>query len=498
MEDEAEKMMALKRAYADIILNTAKEAAARIMASERRALHFQQELSSTTDESLRMLVRMKQMIDTKTAEAEVTSLNQQRKIEELEAQLNEAEDVITDLRLELKQVWALLEKKNCQVQPLNGESVKQVACFEESAKPETVASSTNQELQLVATGGVENKSLNQNALDGNCCHPTKQTQQFDISNVDNDYAINSDFASIIMRSNEHELCKNGCTQRIRALEGNFPNGKLLTRDVCNEHCGINDGFTVRDKYCQVAKFSTPTLGTKKLEIKKHVEHCRKQKRKIFLDYRSCFVSCCRRQIGESCKPDKGVYSLRLIRRAVNKLKRMKRRRRPDYCKQPQVLQQCSSVCDDRKCCEDERDAEMKPVPHLADAEPVFGSTSVTAGVKVVNKLGLVQKAMEKNNEVLDSTGLGNLEGSPSQNLTGLYNVKVEDIYVPFTNDVLEDAKAFEEKNGNPDQVDDCKLLKYTFQRKRKKESLENPDEETTSEKRTVKRREEEKENGAST
>lgn len=62
-----QKMMALKKAYAEIILNTAKEAAARIMVSERRALHFQQELSSTKDEALRMLLRLKQMIDAKVS-----------------------------------------------------------------------------------------------------------------------------------------------------------------------------------------------------------------------------------------------------------------------------------------------------------------------------------------------------------------------------------------------------------------------------------------------
>ncbi|GLT72483.1 hypothetical protein SLA2020_444140 [Shorea laevis] len=84
MEDEAQKMLALKRAYAEIILNTAKEAAARVMASERKARSFQQDLRATKDEALRMLLRLKQMIDSKTTEAEMTSLSQRRRIEELE------------------------------------------------------------------------------------------------------------------------------------------------------------------------------------------------------------------------------------------------------------------------------------------------------------------------------------------------------------------------------------------------------------------------------
>lgn len=57
--------MALKRAYADIILNTAKEAAARIMVSERKAMRYQKELFTAKEDALRMLLRLKQMLDTK-------------------------------------------------------------------------------------------------------------------------------------------------------------------------------------------------------------------------------------------------------------------------------------------------------------------------------------------------------------------------------------------------------------------------------------------------
>lgn len=55
----------MKKAYADIILNTAKEAAARIMVSERKALRFQHELQVAKEEALRMLLRLKQMMDSK-------------------------------------------------------------------------------------------------------------------------------------------------------------------------------------------------------------------------------------------------------------------------------------------------------------------------------------------------------------------------------------------------------------------------------------------------
>jgi len=52
-------LTALKKAYAE------KEAAARIMVSEKRALRFEQELVSTKEEALRMLLRLKQMLDSK-------------------------------------------------------------------------------------------------------------------------------------------------------------------------------------------------------------------------------------------------------------------------------------------------------------------------------------------------------------------------------------------------------------------------------------------------
>ena len=55
----------MKRAYADIILNTAKEAAARIMSSEQKAVRYKHELQVAKEEGLGMLLRLKQMMDSK-------------------------------------------------------------------------------------------------------------------------------------------------------------------------------------------------------------------------------------------------------------------------------------------------------------------------------------------------------------------------------------------------------------------------------------------------
>lgn len=55
----------LKKAYAEIILNTAKESAARVMLSDRKSARFHHDLSETKEEALRLLVRLKHMIDAK-------------------------------------------------------------------------------------------------------------------------------------------------------------------------------------------------------------------------------------------------------------------------------------------------------------------------------------------------------------------------------------------------------------------------------------------------
>ncbi|TKY50325.1 hypothetical protein E2542_SST27785 [Spatholobus suberectus] len=498
-QHQSHEMVALKKAYADVILNTVKEAAGRVMASERRAVMFQQELASAKEEALHMLLRLKQTMDAKKAEAEMASLEQQRKIEVLEAQLNEAEDVITDLRAELKHLYLELEKsRNNQVQPLNGQNVKQVASFQESAKSETLVSSPNEELECVTSCGVMNNLVTVNVLDNKCCNSEKQTEQLCISNLEDYYGHDSDFASIITRSKEPELCRNGYTQRICALEGNLVDEKLLMQDVHNQHCGKKLGFIAKDSNGQVAKFSALT---EKMEIKNHVKRHKIPKRKIFSYYRSRFLSSCKMHINGNCKSNKVVCSLPSIKHsAISKWKRKKRRHRHVVglkfsafrsCKPSFVLKQCSSVCDNGKCCEDEYGANTKPVPPLTDVEPVHGSTGVTESVQAVNKFEPVEKAIEKDNELLS------LEGSAAENLTGpSSDMKVEVSDIPSTNTDLEDAKAFEENDGSSSQIDDSRLLKYTFQRKRKKESFGNADQNMDSEKSTVKRRVEDKQNGA--
>lgn len=204
--EESEKMTALKKAYAEIILNTAKEAAARIMASERKAHHFQHDLSSTKDEALRLLLRLKQTMDSKIKETDIKSLYQQKRIEELEAQLQEAEDIVSNLRAELNEAHAKLEE---------------MAKAQRHNAPDTTAKGVDEEdtahvnVVFEAALAPQEKYLN-NAANGHGV-VNNSLEQYGYTGV-------PDVPSIIVRSKEPELYRNGCTQRIRACERNVLNG----------------------------------------------------------------------------------------------------------------------------------------------------------------------------------------------------------------------------------------------------------------------------------
>ncbi|ESW27368.1 hypothetical protein PHAVU_003G195900 [Phaseolus vulgaris] len=226
MED-SEKLTALKKAYADIILNTAKEAAARIMVSERKASRFQQELVSTKDEALRMLLRLKQMFDSKVSEAELMSLNQRKKIEELEAQLQEAEEIVRDLRAELRETQAELETRmKHQMQPpveqsIEGEILAQENFLQDNKLDHhdgSIYSAPGLQFESVSISEPRNPTVN-GSIDS-----SKFCGSHDHSN--NCYIHNPDFASIVIRRKEPKLYRNGCTQRIHAFERSLFDGNV--------------------------------------------------------------------------------------------------------------------------------------------------------------------------------------------------------------------------------------------------------------------------------
>ncbi|KAL5544321.1 hypothetical protein UlMin_008105 [Ulmus minor] len=236
--EESEKLTALKKAYADIILNTAKEAAARILVSERKALRFQRELFSAKEEALRMLTRLKLMLDSKDSEAQMISSSQQRKIEELEAQLEEAVEIVRDLRAELSEVQDELEKaKNNQAAVLDEKNLQgEIATNENgSVSSEPISQlepATNSEMKSNLNGlheGNKSHNVNDNANDSHVDHCRD----------------NPGFASLVMGRKEPELYKNGCTQRIRASERNLLDDNLSLSGLVDD--AKNGTFIRRDE-----------------------------------------------------------------------------------------------------------------------------------------------------------------------------------------------------------------------------------------------------------
>lgn len=565
MEDEAQKMVALKKAYAEIILNTAKEAAARIMVSERKALRFQQDLSASKEEALRMLLRLKHMIDSKTTEAELTSLNQQRRIAELEAQLEEAEEVIIDLRSELKQIGDGLEKvKNNQVQPLNGKISREEELFLKKS-----AHFSSSVCETMETSDMNNMLTNKRVLDDKCCITMNQTERLSSSDLDNFDHSKSDITSIIMRSKKPELYRNGCTQRIRALERNLLDGKLshsgyadsgdslienefVTKAAGKKVC--KDISIKHDKIEMDKKFSQ---GEKKRPVKVRTSRRRKTRfgkaKTLRRSHQGQLLKsgqpnsdsfrCKPNSLNGNDRSNEGVSaSVEGMTEALDgskenlehescnrkdeikilyKGQRMRTSKSGNHveasstcpsgqlakpCKPSPLLSRCrtiayllnggiESVEDESKTCENE--LKMKPLPRLdpgltlteSDVKSISGSISVTLDVKTINKTGKLQDATEKDVELTAEQKLAKQESDvveesrfPSSGLNS------EMANVSSINCDQDTTKASERLNVSPCHVDKNRLLKYTFQRKRKKDATSSPDEIASPEKSIVRRK----------
>ncbi|KAM3381000.1 hypothetical protein P3S68_006573 [Capsicum galapagoense] len=234
--DSDERMTALKRAYADIILNTAKEAAERIMSSEKKAIRYKHELKVAKEEAVGMLLRLKQMMDSKIREAELTSLSQQRKIDELEAQLQEAEDIVSDLRIELSDVQDELERvTSCKENGVqNLEEVNTAPPGEPHEENIVVLPLASQE-ESVTISNTEIMNMKQKTQGYQSCSNMVQIGKPNIAGPD--------LPSIILRNKVPELYRNGCTQRIRACEGNLLDGDLsVSKGVEKIRNENGDGF----------------------------------------------------------------------------------------------------------------------------------------------------------------------------------------------------------------------------------------------------------------
>ncbi|KAK1273578.1 hypothetical protein QJS04_geneDACA023535 [Acorus gramineus] len=270
--DESERMAALKRAYAEIILNTAKESAARVMASERKAQRFQQDLSASKEESLRLLVRLKSVMDSEITEAEKSSQLQATRIQELEVQLSESQKTVQQLQEELERTNHELQMlKNNTVEKLNESSLENDSTINEGRHQENMISSNESNVFPLVLKNAD-VQLNQTSEDRDCRtatkNPTEQTAPLDDRSSEENCADGSDLTSIIMRRKEPELYKNGCTQRIRAFEQKTKNVTQERSHV--QSSNIKNEFAVMSQNCddgQAGKLHGRSLRTRRARSK---------------------------------------------------------------------------------------------------------------------------------------------------------------------------------------------------------------------------------------
>ncbi|XP_074304919.1 uncharacterized protein LOC141639768 isoform X2 [Silene latifolia] len=220
------KMQAMKKVYAEVILNTSKEAAARVMLAERKALGFHKELVSFKQDSVTMMLHLNNSFKSQIQDAEARSLNQQKKIDELEAQLGEAEGIIVDLRDELKQLHQKLETvTNNKKRTSNGHiDETNQPLYEHLPHDNTLNSSTSKIPDAKIASSVGIVSL----------HVADSMSSLGKSNSDDASASAEDYSSFIMQNTEADLCRIGHSQRIRAFERNLSTMKppsLKTNDT---------------------------------------------------------------------------------------------------------------------------------------------------------------------------------------------------------------------------------------------------------------------------
>ncbi|KAF7134676.1 hypothetical protein RHSIM_Rhsim08G0164100 [Rhododendron simsii] len=559
------RLTALKRAYADIILNTAKEAAARIMVSERKAVRFQHELGAAKEQGLQMLLRLKQMLDAKgirdhvlnkqnrvhgivtqllcgkmlafqishiafnsVSEAEMTymsqqkkikelegqvqnaedtmsvaavsSLSQQRKIEELEAQLHEAEDIVKDLREELRDMQAELERvrKNKlqhsgdrdtapQAQTShadNGFHNSQSVLFSPPASRLECFSPTDMKNSDVNQRDEVYKCYNGNEYVGNSYigkpdfpfiseenkldisqpivfHPpeprlesftasdlkssafNQRNEAYNCHKESDSRMVNAPFSkpdlpSIVLRSKEPELYRNRRTQRIRAFEEKLMAGELsfsnTVDDATYETSGREDGEI--EGICKTPTYKADNMRTTEKKGVQHLLRVSRRKRRRFT----------------TCKKNKTPSSRYLSNRVV------KRDQSSDINGQsggdPSYLAPVLST-------------------NNTDNGILLKCTKVTESDTEFVKTGSGQNTTNKDRTSTDNLLLTELVSGSAENLgVPIFRRDVERVDAPVVNS---ETKTYATPDGIPNKPVPDRIIKYTFQRKRKKESLSSPD-----------------------
>ncbi|PPR99945.1 hypothetical protein GOBAR_AA20733 [Gossypium barbadense] len=471
---DSEKLTALKKAYAEIILNTAKEAAARIMVSERKALRYQQELFAAKDEALHMLLRLKQMLDAKVNEAEMMSLNQQKRIEELEAQLGEAEDIVRDLRAELREVQDELEKltKNSMQCSSEQKSGQDFAASDEMSNVKTISDFGSVRSSLL---DAQTDIVTVSAIKSSC--PSGTNVGIKCSCKDNCYVCNPDFASIVMRRKEPDLYRNGCTQRIRALERCLLNENLSLSGQADD--AKNENAREDDERKDMR--SKSSLRTDNGRLEERMNEFKTMQNDVHDIIRALPLGPFRKKRKRCARYKKN--------RATS----------PMYmCDQVIATRQES----DQLCAESfshaaDENARFGEDSRIINHDALKGSQSPSIpssppnAVKAVTESGYEKVDNDENNDKLlvDKKQSTRLDGGLVENLGDAFCKP--DLEMVDVSAVNSDVKVSE---GSSTQLVNNKFLMYT--RKRKKDPLSSPDRDCSLDNDNSKRKTEDKQNGS--
>ncbi|KAI7986842.1 hypothetical protein LOK49_LG14G00844 [Camellia lanceoleosa] len=536
--DADERLTALKKAYADIILNTAKEAAARIMVSERKALRFQQELNVTKQQGLQMLLRLKQMLDSKANEAEMTYLSQQRKIGELEGQLQGAEDrdIVKDLREELREVQAQLERvrsnklqhtSECdtatqeQTSQENGFNTSQSFIFPPPASRLESFTTSDMKNSAFSQKNEVYKSYNGNDFrNGNSYigrpdlpstsednrlntsqsiilpPPESQLESFTASDMKsstfnkkhevykchstndfhmgNSHVSKPNLPSIILRSKEPELYRNRRTQRIRAFEEKLMAGELsfsqTIDDVNYETSNREDGE--REGICKTPTHKADNIcSTEKKDVAQADSSWHQVKVKSFRKRRRAT------RYTRNKTPSSRYLSNQVLKRVQNY----------DGTEANFVNNNVQSGGDP---------SNMAPRLSADTTEngTLLGCTEITESDAEFVEVGSVQNTMNKDEVSTDKLLLLRSEsGSAESSGVPICGMGIEKVDVPVVNS---ETKTPGTPSGIPYNHVADRVIKYTFQRKRKKESLSSSDGNAALEECILKKKTADKQNGS--
>lgn len=386
------------------------------------------------------------------SEAETLSLNQKKKIEELEAQLEEAEDIVRELRAQLQEVQDELEHvRNKKVEPLDKQNLaNNVASREDLPNSH----------ERIAPCNIS-PTLNGTCLDS--WPESKNDLQM------NNGQVHRDFASMVMRSKEPELYRNGCTQRVRAFERKLFDGKV---------CLTGQAEDLKNKVFNMGEEEGKLICKSNVTKADNISGERKNSNEI-------------KALPKLLSRDTQVPIIKSLRRKRKRATRYNKRKAlpvlddiTKQCKSPDL--HCSESLsvdnDDSEKCLSKKEIDSQnglillSTPVLSEINEVSttsGCPDASEGDGAVINDCPLRNMTDYDTAVVDKSDFTGQESLCGENLdASTYKIDVDPVKESSINLDMKKSDVLDEI---PSQQSNNKVLKYTFQRKRKKESLSSPD-----------------------